>query len=72
MLIVKFHKRTQPTASVTPSMEEQQLYTALLTKVLGDRGKAARLIAFERERMPKGTRLDWLRDANERRERDNR
>lgn len=65
-------KSTQPPASVTPSREEQQLRKALLSKAHGDQGKVARLIAYERQRTPNGTQLDWLRDAIERWERDSR
>jgi hypothetical protein len=64
-------KHIHPASSATASLEEQRLYRDLLTKARAP-GTADRLIAYERARTPTGTRLDWLRDANERWERDNR
>jgi hypothetical protein len=60
-----------PVSYATVSLEEQRLYSDLLTKVR-EPGIAERLIAYERRQTPKGTRLEWLRDANTRWVDDNR
>jgi hypothetical protein len=43
-----------------------------LQKVGGDHEAVERLVAFEQERNPNGTRISWLKDAIDRWQRDNR
>ena len=52
------------------SANEAELYQQLLRKALGDHAKAERLIEHERQRNPEGKRIEWLRAALERWERD--
>lgn len=54
------------------SINQADLFDALLAKVGGDLAKAERLIEFERQRSPQGNRMIWLRNAIGRWERDNR
>lgn len=51
---------------------ESQLYTDLLTKVQFDRPTAESLIAYEQNRAPHATRFEWIQNAIDRWERDNR
>lgn len=53
------------------AINQAELFNNLLRKTSGDRDAAERLIAFEREQMPKGNRLVWLENAVRRWERDN-
>lgn len=55
----------------TPRTEDQ-LYTALLTKVQFDRPTAESLITYEQKRAPRATRFEWIQNAIDRWERDNR
>ena len=55
-----------------PTDTEQALYDQLLARVRYDRATVERLIQYERQRQPQGTRLIWLRSALRRWERDNR
>ena len=48
------------------------LYEELLSRVGADHSVANRLIDFEQQKMPNGTRSDWIRNAIQRWERDNR
>lgn len=51
---------------------EGQLYTELLTKVQFDRLTAESLIIYEQKRAPHATRFEWIQNAIDRWERDNR
>lgn len=51
--------------------DEEALYHELMVKIGYDRSLAARLIEFERNRAPKGTRVIWIGNAIARWERDN-
>lgn len=53
------------------AINQAELFNNLLRKVSGDRATAERLIAFEREQLPKGNRIVWLENAIRRWERDN-
>jgi zinc-ribbon domain len=46
-----------------PSGLERQLYRQLLQRARGDRKLADRLIAYEKNRHPTSTRLQWLQNA---------
>ncbi len=48
------------------------LYEELLSKVGADHSVANRLIDFEQRKMPNGTRADWIKNAIQRWELDNR
>jgi hypothetical protein len=54
------------------SLDQAVLYNDLLAKVGGDRAKVERLIEFERQQTPGGSRRSLLRRAIQRWERDNR
>ncbi len=54
------------------ALNQAVLYDDLLQKVGGDHSVVARLLAYERQRQPDGTRFDWLQNAIQRWERDNR
>ena len=54
------------------SINQAGLFNDLLIKVGGDRTTVERLIDFERQRLPQGNRLLWLRNAIQRWEKDNR
>ncbi len=54
------------------AVEYVGLYEELLSKVSADHSVANRLIDFEQQKMPNGTRADWIRNAIQRWERDNR
>lgn len=53
------------------AINQAELFNNLLRKVSGDRAAAERLIAFEREQLPRRNRLVWLENAIRRWERDN-
>jgi len=54
------------------SLNQADLYENLLRKVGWDEGVVERLVDFERDRAPNGTRIQWLESAIERWERDNK
>jgi hypothetical protein len=54
------------------SLDQAVLYNDLLRKVGGDPTVVERLVAFEQEQIPDGTRSIWLRNAIHRWEKDNR
>jgi len=54
------------------ALDQSVLYKDLLTKVAGDHLVVERLIEFEREKQPYGSRISWLQNAIRRWERDNR
>ncbi len=54
------------------SVNQADLFDNLLAKVGGDRLMAERLIDFERQEYPQGSRMIWLGNAIQRWERDNR
>jgi hypothetical protein len=54
------------------ALDYSELYDDLLIKVGGDHSIVKRLIELERQKWPDGTRIDWLRNAIQRWERDNR
>jgi len=54
------------------SLDQAVLYNQLLNKVGGDHQVAERLIIFEQQQKPGGTRKSWLENAIERWETDNR
>jgi len=54
------------------SLDQAVLYNDLLRKVGGDPTVVERLVAFEQEQIPEGTRSLWLQNAIQRWERDNR
>ena len=53
-------------------LDQAVLYNDLLQKVRGDRATVERLVEFEQEQEPNGTRRIWLQNAIERWDRDNR
>jgi hypothetical protein len=59
-------------ASPFRSVQERSLYEELTRRLRGDRGLADRLIGLERQRMPAAGRIEWLREAIRRLERDRR
>ena len=54
------------------ALDQGYYYNDLLQKVGGDHQVVERLVAFERESNPNGTRISWLKDAIVRWQRDNR
>ncbi len=54
------------------SINQAELMNDLIAKVRGDRSLAERLVDFERQQLPHGNRITWIRNAIERWERDNR
>ncbi len=54
------------------SLQQAGLFNDLLRKTGGDRPAVERLIDFERQQMPKGTRIQWLEAAVRHWEADNR
>ena len=54
------------------ALDQAMLYNELLSKVSGDHAAAERLIVFEQQQLPDGTRKTWLENAIERWEHDNR
>jgi predicted nucleic acid-binding Zn-ribbon protein len=54
------------------AIDQAVLYDDLLQKVGGDKSVVERLLAFEQQRRPDGTRFDWLKNAIQRWELDNR
>jgi predicted nucleic acid-binding Zn-ribbon protein len=54
------------------AIDQAVLYDDLLQKVGGDRSIVERLLAYERQKHPDGTRSSWLQSAMRRWERDNR
>lgn len=54
------------------AINQAELFNNLLSKVGGDHPTAERLIAFEHQKNPQGTRVIWLSQAIQRWERDNR
>ena len=54
------------------ALDQSVLYKDLLAKVAGDHHVVERLIEFEREKQPYGSRISWLQNAIRRWERDNR
>jgi hypothetical protein len=64
-------KATVETLFVVPQTEEN-LYQDLFIKVGYDHDIARRLIEYERQREPQATRLQLIRNAIQRWERDNR
>jgi predicted nucleic acid-binding Zn-ribbon protein len=54
------------------AIDQAVLYDDLLQKVGGDKSVVERLLAYERQRRPEGTRFDWLQNAVQRWELDNR
>ena len=54
------------------ALDQGYYYNDLLQKAGGDRQVVERLVEFERERNPNGTRISWLKDAIVRWQRDNR
>jgi hypothetical protein len=54
------------------ALDQAFLYDNLLKKVGGDHAVVERLVEFEREQVPAGSRLVWLQNAIQRWERDNR
>lgn len=55
-----------------PARREQALYYDLRRKARGDEALVERLIAYEQRRNPRASRQQWLQDAIDRWERDNR
>jgi len=53
------------------ALDQAVLYNDLLQKIGGDRATVERLIDFERQRLPRATRMVWLKNAIQRWERDN-
>jgi hypothetical protein len=53
------------------ALDQAVLYNELLRKVGGDHTVVERLVSFEQEQMPEGTRRLWLQNAIQRWERDN-
>jgi hypothetical protein len=54
------------------AIDQAALYHDLLNKVGGDRSAVERLIDYERQQVPQGNRIAWLRNAIQRWQRDNR
>ena len=54
------------------AIDQARRFNDLLARVGGDRPTAERLIAFEQNQAPQGTRLAWIESALLRWERDNR
>lgn len=54
------------------ALDQAMLYNDLLRKVSGDHAVAERLITFEQQQKPGGTRKIWLENAIEQWEHDNR
>jgi hypothetical protein len=54
------------------ALDQSVLYKDLLAKVAGDHHVVERLIEFERQKQPHGSRISWLQNAIRRWERDNR
>ena len=53
-------------------LDQSKLYKDLLAKVGGDENVVERLIQFERQYQPDGSRITWLKNAIQRWEGDNR
>lgn len=53
------------------SLDQAYIYNDLLQKVGGDHEVVERLVGFEQNLAPKSTRLQWLKNALQRWERDN-
>ncbi len=53
------------------AINQAELFNALALKVGGDRSAAERLIEFEKQKLPGGNRLIWIKNAIESWERDN-
>lgn len=53
------------------AINQAELFNDLLLKVGGDRSAAERLIQFERQQLPNGNRMVWIKNAIQRWERDN-
>ena len=54
------------------ALNQAALYKDLLLKVAGDHNTVERLVQFEQQHTPDGNRLQWLKNAIKRWERDNR
>jgi predicted nucleic acid-binding Zn-ribbon protein len=54
------------------AINQAELFDNLLAKTGGDRATVERLIAFEKQQAPQGTRVSWLENAIRRWEHDNR
>jgi predicted nucleic acid-binding Zn-ribbon protein len=54
------------------SLDQAFYYNDLLQKVGGDHAVVERLVEFEKKLYPKATRLQWIKNAIQRWERDNR
>jgi hypothetical protein len=67
-----FRRSDYAEALFKDALDYVDLYEELLKKVGADHSVANRLIDFEQQKMPAGTRSDWIRNAIERWERDNR
>jgi hypothetical protein len=54
------------------AIHQAELFNDLLARVGGDRTTAERLVEYEHQRLPQGSRMAWIRNAIRRWERDNR
>ncbi len=54
------------------SINQAEFMNDLIVKVGGDRALADRLVEFERQQLPHGNRITWIRNAIARWDRDNR
>ena len=54
------------------AINQAELFDKLLLKVGGDRPTAERLVEYERQKAPQGSRLIWLENAIRRWEKDNK
>jgi hypothetical protein len=71
-LLLAFGVKRSSDAETKPAASEEELYQKLLRKSLGDKDQVERLLEHERQRNPKASRVELLRAALERWERDNK
>jgi hypothetical protein len=67
-----FHKPYRVDELFGTSINQAELFDDLLKKVGGDRAAVERLIDYERQQLPQGNRIVWLKNAIQHWERDNR
>lgn len=71
-IFLAFGVKRSSDATPHSAASEDELYQKLLRKTLGDKAQVERLLEHERQRNQKATRIELLRAALERWERDNK